>query len=114
MVSSPEKTLHLVCPRATAWESVFSVFARSLNIPIISYEEWSSRLDEASDTLGRSNFNGALSLVHFFRTFSTQPSLTISTAKSCEVSPTLGAMVPVNTELTEKSVTYWRKIGFLN
>ena len=85
MRDSPISILHLVNPHPITWSVLSQTIAKELSLPIVSYMEWLSRLEEGvSESQSRNNVNGdtaslgnrhalnhsdnpALALIEYFR-----------------------------------------------
>ncbi|KAF8520979.1 acetyl-CoA synthetase-like protein [Gautieria morchelliformis] len=116
--------LHLVHPKPVEWSDIFMTAANILQLPLIPYTEWLSRL-EALHRSGTDHIdsNPALRLLDFFRTGSEllpdgsgryqrfTPSLQSSYA--CQVSATLANVDCLDKQCIEQWVGYWRGVGFL-
>ncbi|KAL7284715.1 hypothetical protein ACG7TL_002021 [Trametes sanguinea] len=128
MRHSPEPFLHLVHPRPVPWSTIMTPIAEELGVPLASYEEWLSVLEQASD--GNSDDgaypsvelvqrNPAFRLVHFFKGLKTSPSreplgtVYLSTEKSTRVSKTLANLPPLGAQQAKMWLAEWRRSGFL-
>ncbi|KAJ6583069.1 hypothetical protein DFH09DRAFT_978909 [Mycena vulgaris] len=61
------KTLHLINPQPIAWSTVAKIIAEHLDVPLVPYAEWLSRLEDAAQTRGNSKSFRAARLLPFFR-----------------------------------------------
>jgi hypothetical protein len=107
------------------WSDIFMTAATTLQLPLIPYNEWLSRLEAShrseADTV---ESNPALRLLDFFRTGSEllpdgsgryqrfTPSLQNSYA--CQVSATLANVDFLDKRSVEQWLGYWRVVGFLD
>lgn len=123
MIGSPEPVLHLVHPYPVPWTVVSSTASKLLRVPIVSYSEWLSMLQDAAQSLSSATGdaegqklmeNPALKIFDFFEGGLAQMSeLVSSTDKAVEVSRSLREAKEVGKGDVERWVGYWRKIGFL-
>ncbi|KAF8488261.1 acetyl-CoA synthetase-like protein [Gautieria morchelliformis] len=124
MRNADHRYLHLVHPKPVEWSDIFMTAANILQLPLIPYTEWLSRL-EALQRSGRdpADSNPALRLLDFFRSGSEllpdgsgryqrfTPSLQSSYA--CQVSATLANVDCLDKRCIEQWLGYWRGVGFL-
>lgn len=118
MRNSPEDTLHLVHPKPASWNSIFEYIATTLNVPMLSYSEWFSRLEAAEAV----ESNLTLPLFDFYKTINQAyegpevagfPTLSMDAAK--RVCPMLADenLKPVGPEDAKRWLSYWKSIGVL-
>lgn len=125
MRDADQTFLHLVHPNPVQWSTIFTAAAEILQMPLVPYAEWLTRL-EASHQSGKETVesNPALKLLSFFlegalehlpdgstRLRRLLPSLL--TDRACQVSPTLAHADRLNKQSMERWVSYWRQLGFL-
>ena len=53
-------------PTPSQWDDVFGYTAKKLDIPLVSYREWLSRLKEASTTVKNAQEHSAPRLIEFY------------------------------------------------
>ncbi|KAF8166302.1 acyl transferase domain-containing protein [Mycena galopus ATCC 62051] len=122
MQSSVDDTFHLVHPRPTTWRAVMKPLASILDVPLVPYAEWFSRLKSTAEFTTSGDL-AALKLMDFFRmglkrganreSMGLLPKVVAS--KGMHASETL-----MNEDLAllgradaENWVRYWREVGFL-
>lgn len=109
--------LHLVHPRPVPWREIFSVFSREMEVPLVSFREWISRLTKPN--IGDAEDLPVLRLLEFwtslgdagFDTMSAMEDITSSQAQ--EVSPALKSMSPLTVADAGEWMNYWRLSGVL-
>lgn len=133
MLHAQEVVLHLVHPQPVPWSRLMDDFSRLLKIPVVSYTEWLTILEDASAALdnvstdtakidGTLRTNPALRLLDFFRTAkqhignSHMEPLGIAmleNIKAVEASMTLKGAELIGTGNVEKWVKFWKRSSFL-
>jgi thioester reductase-like protein len=126
---STEQTLHLNHPKPVKWSSVIDPIADALSVPIVSYREWLSKLEETGREVDRGHTvaldNPALKLMDFYRVRTITdgskgprealgfPILNLS--KALQISSTLHSsnLQQMGKEDVEKWIQYWKSKGFL-
>ncbi|KZV99483.1 acetyl-CoA synthetase-like protein [Exidia glandulosa HHB12029] len=112
--------LHLIHPRPIAWRTVFNVFSKKLDVPVVPYSEWLGRLiafGEADPEGGR--VVPALRLLEFYKGlgeggFNSMSQMeNISISKAREASITLDRMAALSEADAEKWLAYWQRSGVL-
>lgn len=72
MRNSPYSILHLAHPRPVPWSTIITPIARSLNLPLVPYAEWVTRLQKSGENLDAKGevdmmkVNPALRILDFF------------------------------------------------
>ena len=126
---SAEKVLHLRHPRPVTWPDVFKHFSSELNLPLVPYTDWVTRLEhglvasnDASATRGlehglrlldifrllvdpnepRPDFMGKL-VPHMDMTHALEASTTLRDGKVTEIGP----------EDVHRWIEYWRRESFI-
>ncbi|CDO73877.1 hypothetical protein BN946_scf185016.g34 [Trametes cinnabarina] len=124
---SPEPFLHLVHPHPVSWHEIIAPIAVELAVPLVSYEEWVSALQNCvnrgdTDEVELMKANPALRLLDFFKTLKEGQGsahreplgmVYLSTEKSTKVSETLAHLPQLDAECAKKWVAAWKKSGFL-
>ncbi|OBZ73412.1 putative polyketide synthase 22 [Grifola frondosa] len=129
MMDSGKPILHLRHPRPLKWADVMKPIAASLHVPLVPYSEWLARLEkglEASSDKAKAKYlEPGLRLLEFFRTAndSSNPyrsvmennglSYIMAVEQGCDASATLRDLPQLQAAEIEKSLAYWRSIGFL-
>lgn len=118
MLGSSEPVLHLVHPYTVPWTVISETASKALNIPIIPYTEWLSRLQDAarksSDDPDAPKHNPALKLIEFFeKDLPEESPLVIGTDKAVEVSRSLREAKKMDSGEVERWMSYWKKVGLL-
>ena len=109
-----------------------SAFAKKLQVPLVSYDEWlqalESKLEETGSDPNRVEkafeFVPALRLINFFRSIKGIPTLgserepfgfpKLSSEKAQACSPTLRAAEQMGVADVDRWLTFWRESGFLS
>lgn len=121
--------LHLVHPRPVKWSTIMEPMAKTLDLPIVSYDEWVTRLEKSGDGLTADEevevmrLNPALKVIDTFiqgraTTSSPEamglPQLAVTQAE--KVSPSLAAerLPQLTVQDALRWVAYWKSIGFLS
>jgi len=112
--------LHLAHPSPVPWNTVFDTFSSLLNVPLVSWTEWLSKLEKDNST---PQTNPALHLLDFFRGCSPVglenrealgiPFLDISEALKCSSTLSDSSLPRVAREDAEGWVAYWRSKNLL-
>jgi hypothetical protein len=121
-------TLHIVHPRGVPFNTLIGSAASSLNVPLVPYPEWFSKLSEEHKTQSYSETNlekaqatnPALRLFGFFQSARIGPEweplsvARLETKRAVRVSNVLAERVkPLNEENVRKWLGSWRASGFL-
>jgi hypothetical protein len=127
--SAPDAhTFHIVHPRGVPFNTLIASAASSLNVPLVPYPEWLSRLTEAHNSQSFSaseleraqEANPALALFSFFQSARVGPDweplgvARLDTARAVRVSNILAKDAkPLGEENVRKWMSAWRASGFL-
>src|SRR6266478_1556877 len=127
--TSPDAhTLHIVHPRGVPFNTLIASAASSLNVPLVPYSEWLSKLSEEHKTQTHSeanlekaqSANPALRLFGFYQSARIGPEweplsvARLETKRAVRVSNVLAERVkPLGEENVRKWVGAWRASGFL-
>lgn len=127
--STPDAhTFHIVHPRGVPFNSLISSAASSLNVPLVPFTEWLSKLSEEHKAQSNSDANlekaqasnPALRLFSFYQSVRTGPEweplgvARLDTARAVRVSKVLAeGAKPLGEENVRKWLSAWRKSGFL-
>lgn len=121
-------TLHIVHPRGVPFNALIASAASSLNVPLVPYTEWLSKLSEEhkSQSLSATNLekaqstNPALRLFSFFQSARIGPEweplsvARLDTTRAVRVSSVLaGGAKPLGVENVRRWLGAWRASGFL-
>jgi len=121
-------TLHIVHPRGVPFNTLIASVASSLNVPLVPYSEWFSKLSEEHKTQSYSETNlekaqatnPALRLFGFYQSARIGPEweplgvARLETKRAVRVSSVLAEGVkPLNEENVRKWLGSWRASGFL-
>ncbi|KAI0068531.1 hypothetical protein BV25DRAFT_1817381 [Artomyces pyxidatus] len=130
-VQTPE-VVHVRHPHPVPWTQLISYFALSLRLPLVSFDEWLSRLE--SGLLPSMNASGkdgplrpALRMLHFFSTIRQSDALhrssteinglsdVLSMEEGLRVSATLrdDRLPQLQGKDVEEWLAYWRSVGFI-
>ena len=113
--------LHLVNPTPSQWDDVFDYIAKKLDVPLVSYPEWFSKLREASTTVKNAQEHSALRLLEFYGSlgqgsgpeagglpsFDTEVARTICSVLSGE------GLRNIKAEEIQRWLEYWKSLGLL-
>ncbi|KAJ3532134.1 hypothetical protein NM688_g7468 [Phlebia brevispora] len=131
MRDSDIPNLHLGHPRPVPWSSVMDAAAKTLNIPIVPYEQWFSLLKASGEGLSADSEvemmrqNPALKILDFFGNGlpskdGTVPleSLGLPALDMTEALKVAPSLAPESLPLlsggdANKWISYWKKVGFL-
>lgn len=123
MRNSTEPILHLVNPNSLPWRAYLEPIANELNVPLVPYNAWLSRLeatltDDATEG-EKVQQNPALHLMSMWRNADLGEDMEppgivrLDTAKARKVAPSLDNVRLVPGELARRWVRAWRESGFL-
>lgn len=118
MLGSSEPVLHLVHPYTVPWTVISETASKVLEVPIIPYNEWLSRLQDAvrnsSNDSDAPKHNPALKLIDFYENDLVEVSpLSIATDKAVKVSRSLREAKKMDTQEVNRWIGYWKKVGLL-
>lgn len=132
LLNSKEPVMHLVHSRPVPWVTVINAFAEELKLPVVSYDEWLSALEESASALDSASQdqaevekqleqNPALRLLSFFRGAKSRtgedveplgvPKLASENAQKS--SEALRDARQISGEDVKRWVRYWRSTGFI-
>ncbi|VDB85408.1 unnamed protein product [Peniophora sp. CBMAI 1063] len=114
MTRSEEPVFNLVAPVPSDWKTVFGAFAKQLNLPLMAYDKWTSRVSAAAETYTGDRDVQPLALADFFQAGKFGEGTTISTERACKASPALANMSPIGEKDVTLYLDFWKRIGFLN
>ena len=119
MRNSPEPILHLVNPNPVPFQLFLKPLAHALNVPLVPYDEWLSRLQDSLKDTSLSEVehlkrNPALRLLDYYRSRWSNDGrdMSLDTSKAVKISPSLLDM-PLSPDLIERWLASWRESGFL-
>ena len=113
--------LHLVNPTPSRWDDVFSYISKKLDVPLVPYPEWLSKLKEASAVVKNVQEHSVLRLLGFYEGLdqgggseaSGLPLCNTEIARSvCTVLNGEG-LREVKVEEIQRWLDYWESIGLL-
>jgi len=113
--------LHVVNPTPSQWDDVFGYIAKKLNVPLVSYPEWISKLKEASTTVKNAQEHSALRLLEFYGSLTQGSGSEAGGVPSCSTEVTRGICQVLNEESSrgvkadeiQKWLDYWKSLGLL-
>jgi len=114
--AAPALHLHLVNPTPSRWDDMFGYIAKKLDVPLVAYHEWLSKLKEASTTVKNTHEHSALRLLEFYESLiqgSGQPSCNAEVARG--VCPVLNeeGLRDLKAEEIQRWLNYWESLGIL-
>jgi len=120
-VIPPVLYLHLVNPTASKWDDIFDCIAKKLDVPLIPYSQWISKLKEASTTVKSVQEHSFLRLLEFYEALNQgsgpeageMPLCSTEVARS--VCPVLNEeeLRDVKAEEIQRWIGYWSSLGLL-
>jgi len=119
--ASPVLHLHLVNPTPSQWDNMFGYIARKLNVPLVPYPEWFSKLKEASTAVKSAQEHSALRLLEFYGTLTQGSGSEVGGMPSCNTEVTRGicqvlneeGLRDVKAEEIQGWLDYWKSLGLL-
>ncbi|KAF9650627.1 acetyl-CoA synthetase-like protein [Thelephora ganbajun] len=117
----PALHLHLVNPTPSQWDDVFDHIAKKLDVPLVSYPEWLSKLKVASTTVKNAQEHSALRLLEFYGTLTQGSGSEAGGLPSCNtevtrvVCPVLNeeGLRKLKAEEIQRWLDYWKSLGLL-
>lgn len=120
--------VHLVHPRPVPWDIVIGHITEALQVPLIPYDEWFTRLEAVPRTDEDLHRNPALHLIDFYReSLSTKDSQGVDekeamglavfdTTATMTDAPSLGPshLAQLGKADIEQWISYWRSTGALD
>lgn len=127
MRDADQQILHLSHPHPVSWSRVSQFLSRTLNVPLISYEDWLARLEYSAGSIGAGSRNSeedsnpALRLLYYFRALEVSNNVAkealglpkLSVLEGTKVSTTLRDALPLNDMDVAHWINGWEKAGFL-
>ncbi|CCM01516.1 uncharacterized protein FIBRA_03572 [Fibroporia radiculosa] len=124
MRDSIHPVLHLAHPRRVSWNSVITPIAEHLGVPLVTYEEWVSALQQSvtegtGSEVERLRENPALRLLAFFRSYKVDEDkeplgvTKLAIVKASEVAPALQLVPETSVGSVRAWLDAWRDSGFL-
>ncbi|KAH9848670.1 acetyl-CoA synthetase-like protein [Lenzites betulinus] len=123
---SPDSFVHLVHPRPVPWHTIIRPLAEELGVPLVSYSEWLSALQNSvregdASEVDLMKANPALRLLPFYTNADSAPApdrepfglVYLSTEKSTVVSNALAELPQLDAERTKGWLAAWKRAGFL-
>ncbi|KAI0631526.1 acetyl-CoA synthetase-like protein [Trametes polyzona] len=121
---SLDPIVHLVHPHPVPWHNIIALIAEELGVPLVTYSEWLSKLQESveeggADEVGLMKANPALRLLSFYKGLKSSPEreplgmVYLSTSKSTRVSPTLANLPQLESGRAKGWLAAWKSAGFL-
>lgn len=119
--------LHLVHPKPVTYSSIIQLIAKELDVPLVPYPIWVSKLNDAlqasSGSVQSAKSNPAFKLIEFYRGVKEVPNedqeafvmTRLETGQTIKASKTLGdPEIPrVGQEDVERWLEYWQRKGVL-
>jgi hypothetical protein len=116
---------HIAHPRPAPWSAVCEPLAQALELPLVSYDDWFTRLLESlpklgPDTIDLMQQNPALKIVEFFKNARAKyraveamgiPYMDVANAAAASVA--LQTVKPLTTEDALGWLEYWRQSQFI-
>ncbi|THG97397.1 hypothetical protein EW026_g4592 [Hermanssonia centrifuga] len=129
MRKSDVPNMHLGHPRPVSWSAIMGPVAKSLNLPLVPYNEWFALLEKSGEGLDADSEvemmhqNPGLKLLDFFRDTLDATSSSIEAAglppldvtEALKVAPSLDSdrLAQMSGDDSLRWVGYWQKTGFL-
>ena len=117
----PVLHLHLVNPTSVQWDDVFGCIAKKLDVSLVPYHEWFSKLKEASTTVKNAQEHSALRLLEFYGSIDQGSGSgagglpSHSTEVASAVCPVLNqeGLRDITAEEIQRWLDYWKSLGLL-
>jgi len=117
----PVLHLHLINPTPSQWDDIFDRIAKILDVPLVSYPEWLSKLREASTTVRNAQEHSALRLMVFYGSLDQGSGPEAGGLPSCSTEVTRGVCPVLNgeelrdvkAEEIQRWLDYWKSLGLL-
>lgn len=136
MLHSSSQTLHIVHPNPSSWSTTMRTIGSVLNLPLVPFSEWVSKLEASANSLDQQGggaaslrSNPSLALLDFYkhmgRAFEDAPKefdvegkeaggiARLSTDKSTGESESLKNAPTITEQDAKRWIGYWRAKGFL-
>jgi len=119
--AAPTLYLHLVNPTPSRWDGVFGYIAKKLDVPLVAYHRWLSKLKEASTTVKNTQENSALRLLEFYGTLIQGSGPEVGGQPSCSAEVARGVCPVLNgeelrdlkAEEIQRWLDYWKSLDLL-
>jgi len=119
--TSPVLYLHLVNPTASRWDDIFGYISKTLDVPLVSYPEWLSKLKEASTSVKTAQEHSALRLLEFYGSLNKSGGLEVSGLSSYSTEVARGVCSVLNgeglgevkAEEIQRWLVYWSSLGLV-
>ena len=113
--------LHLVNPTPYQWDEVFGYVAKKLEVPLVPYPEWLSKLKEASTAVKNVQEHSVLRLLGFYEGLNQRSGSEAGGLPSCKTDVTRSVCTVLNgeglrevkAEEIQKWLDYWESVGLL-
>jgi len=120
-MASPVLHLHFVNPMPSQWDDIFGYISKKLNVPLIPYSEWLSKLKEASTTVKNAREYPALRLLGFYESASHEDGFEAGRLPSCSTKVARGVCPVLNEEglgevkaqEIQRWLGYWNSLGLV-
>lgn len=120
-ITTPALHLHLLNPTPCQWDDLFGYVARKLDVPLVTYNEWLTKLKEVPATTKDAQEYSALRLLDFFGSLAQEGGLEAGvlplydTEVTRSVCPVLNeeGLRHLRTEEIQGWLDYWSSIGHL-
>ena len=117
----PALHLHLVNPTPSQWDDLFDRIAKKLDVPLVPYPEWFSKLREASLTVQNTQAHSALRLLEFYRSLNQGSGPEVGGLSPCNTEVARGicpvldeeGLRDVKAEEIQRWLGYWESLGLL-
>ena len=117
----PALHLHLVNPTPSQWDDLFDRIAKRLDVPLVPYHEWFSKLKEASITVQNTQAHSALRLLEFYRSLNQGSGPEVGGFSPCNTEVARGicpvldeeGLRDVKAEEIQRWLGYWESLGLL-
>ena len=119
--ATPTLYLHLVNPTPSQWDGTFGYIAKKLDVPLVAYHQWFSKLKEASTTVKNTQENSALRLLEFYGTLIQESRPEVGGQPSCSAEVARGVCPVLNgeelrdlkVEEIQRWLDYWKSLDLL-
>ena len=119
--TGPVTHLHLVNPTLVQWDDVFKYIAKQLNVTLVPYPEWLSKLKGVAGTVKNTQEHPAMRLLGFYESLHKEggsgagglPLCNTEVARS--LCPVLNGeeLRDIKTEEIQRWLDYWKLLGLL-
>ena len=113
--------LHLVNPTPSRWDDVFGYIARRLDVPLVSFLKWLSKLRETSATVQNAQEHSALRLLEFYGALNQRNGSETGEVPLWDTEVTRGvcpvlneeSLREVKAEEIQRWLDFWKSLGLL-